>query len=67
MLSGAIEKKPAPGDHEPHLKKWDLPLTAIGCIKEEIQFFLLHGLDVELILEFKHNFGKYHPVFPKNP
>ena len=21
MLSGAIEKKPAPGDHRPHLKK----------------------------------------------
>ena len=24
-------------------------------------------MDIQLILEFKNSFGKYHPVFPKNP
>ena len=24
-------------------------------------------VDIQLILEFKTSFGKYHPVFPKNP
>jgi hypothetical protein len=27
MLSGAIEKKPAPGDHEPHLKEVSFALN----------------------------------------
>ena len=32
--------------------------------------FLLYDLndvDIQQILEFKVSFGKYHPVFPKNP
>ena len=27
----------------------------------------LECVDIQLILEFKNSFGKYHPVFPKNP
>ena len=27
----------------------------------------LNDVDIQLILEFKDIFGKYHPVFPKNP
>ena len=27
----------------------------------------LNDVDIQLILEFKHSFAKYHPVFPKNP
>ena len=44
ILNGTIEKKPAPGDHKPHLNKWILPLSPIGCIKEEIQIFLFNLL-----------------------
>ena len=27
----------------------------------------LNDVDIQLILDFKNSFGKYHPVFPKNP
>ena len=27
----------------------------------------LNDVDIQLILEFKNSFGKYHPVFPENP
>ena len=26
-----------------------------------------YDVDIQLILELKKSFGKYHPVFPKNP
>ena len=30
-------------------------------------YLFINDVDIQLILEFKHNFGKLHPVFPKNP
>jgi hypothetical protein len=29
--------------------------------------FFLNDMDIQLILEFKKGFGKYHPVCLKNP
>ena len=28
---------------------------------------LRNNVDTQLILEFKNSFGKYNPVFPRNP
>ena len=30
-------------------------------------YFFLNDMDIQLVLEFKNSFWKYHPVFPKNP
>ena len=30
-------------------------------------YFFLNDVDIQLILEFKNSFGKYHPVCRKNP
>ena len=32
-----------------------------------IIFSFLNDVDIQLILEYKISFGKYHPVCPKNP
>ena len=33
----------------------------------EFQSPFLNDMDIQLILEFRKSFGKYQPVFPKNP
>ena len=33
----------------------------------ECEFLFLNDVEIQNILEFKNNFGKYHPFFPKNP
>jgi hypothetical protein len=31
------------------------------------ELIFLNDVDIQLILELKNSFGKYHPVLPKNP
>ena len=62
-----------------HLAFVYTPLTATRCFAIidqpvtcllydlECKFRFLDELDIQLILEFKISFGKYHPVFPKTP
>ena len=38
-----------------------LPLYDLEC------YFFLNDVDIQLTLEFKNLFGKYHLVCPKNP
>ena len=47
-------------------------LAAISCvakIDEPVTFLIydVNDVDIQLILEFKKSFVKYHPVCPKNP
>ena len=41
------------------------PVTFSILLRMLISF--LNDVDIQLILEFKNSFGKYHPVFSKNP
>ena len=51
-------------------------ISSFGNIDGTVFFFsirlkmlisFLNDGDIQLILEFKKSFGKYYPVFPKNP
>ena len=37
------------------------------AIRLRMLISVLNNVDIQLILELKNSFGKYHPVFPKNP
>ena len=44
--------------------------SSFAKITEPVTFLLIsysNEEDIQLILEFTKSFGKYHPVFPKNP
>ena len=40
--------------------------TKIAGLATFLLYDFLNDVDIQLILEF-NSFGKYHPVFPKNP
>ena len=44
----------------------DRPVTFL-LYDLECEFLFLNDVDLQLILEFKISFGKYHTVCPKNP
>ena len=43
------------------------PVNFFLLYELECNFFFLIDVDIQLILEFRNSFGKYHPVSLKNP
>ena len=49
-----------------NISKIEEPVTCLQY-KLEMIFFFQIDVDIKLLLEFKDSFGKFCPVFPKNP